>query len=164
MQFFTQPRYCHQELWDWWIYHVIKAKKFACGLRGNHIGLWRRTNTVTKTVNTTLGWRSPWAVNSWHLGNFSGETSLLHVLFLYFSQGICFCTMSLLDVSPIWKTKHKIGKIGCCLSKIKWYVGPARRAGDAEVQNEACSAKNEGSAELELLYESSKPERIAESR
>jgi len=50
------------------------------------------------------------------------------------------------------------------LYKIKWYVGPSRRAGDAEVQNEACSAKNEGSAELELLYESSKPERIAESR
>lgn len=37
------------------------------------------------------------------------------------------------------------------MSKIKWCVGPARKAADAEVQNETCSAKNEGQQSLSFF-------------
>lgn len=43
---------------------------------------------------------------------FQEKSLYVHILFLYFSQGICFCTVSPLGMSQIENLNRKLGKLG----------------------------------------------------
>lgn len=89
------------------------SQMFSCSLRSNSVDLRKRKNTVTKTINTTLGWGSPWAANSWCLGNFSGEEFLrAHSVLVLSPRNLLFAQCHSCAWTKFENLNGKPGKLG----------------------------------------------------